>query len=236
MNNLDPAFVLHTRPYQNTSLLVELFTESQGRITIVAKGAKRPKSSVAAIAQMFQPLLVETYGKSELLTLKYVEISHALPLFHPSKLAWGLYLNELLYRILERHEAYPDIFESYHKIIEQLAYEAAEEKHLRIFERDLLSALGYGLPLQHVAHSNDMITPEIYYHFLFDQGPTLTQLKEHPLVFKGQSLLELHQGSFSSSESLHDAKRLLRYALSHFLGNKPIKSRELVFGKHHAGK
>jgi DNA repair protein RecO (recombination protein O) len=229
---LEPAFVLHTRAYRNTSLLVDLFTQNTGRITVVAKGVKQSKSALRSSLQMFQPLLVSTYGHGELLGLKTAEIPTPFSMMPARYLAWGMYVNELLYRLLEKQDPYPNIFEHYYELLQLFSDNVGEEKHLRIFERDLLSSLGYGLQLTQVSESHAPIDLEAHYHFLFEKGPILAESTElnHPFIFKGTSLLAIEQGVFENEVALHDAKKLLRYAIQHLLGNKPIKSRELFFG------
>jgi DNA repair protein RecO (recombination protein O) len=222
------AFVLHTRPYRNTSLLIDFFSCERGRIRLIAKGARTQQSPLKIGSHLFQPLWITSYGRGDLLSLKQAEIAAPLKTVEGSRLAYAFYLNELLYHLLEEHEPYPHLFERYTHLIQELSAGALSEAHLRLFERDLLDALGYGLPLTQVFKENTLIDPAA--HYVFHQGflPVPAPDIETPLVFRGKSLLDLHQGNLSDEVSLKESKRLLRYSLQDLLKEKKIMSRALL--------
>ena len=224
-----PAFILHRRAYRDTSLLLELFTQTEGRISVIAKGAKRPKSPLKNGIQLFQPVLVSWQGKHDLLTLTQTDSEHFFSPLPDHYLAWGFYLNELLYRLLGKHDPYPDLFIHYQQLIFELSCNRGSEKLLRLFERELLTQLGYGLQLTHEANTQAPIDRAAYYHFLPSEGAVRTHaINNTHYTFKGHSLVSLAKGELDEPETLHDAKRLLRFVLTTLLGDKPLKSRELL--------
>ncbi len=229
--SLQPAYILHARSYRDTSFLLELFTHEHGRVSVVARGARGPRSRYKGLLQPFVPLLVSWYGKSELMTLSAAEpngMSHSL---NGDTLLCGLYFNELLTRLLHRYDSHPALFQAYQQALVTLPTKQPQQMVLREFEKQLLCELGYALQLDREAHTGVMVNPDQFYYFDPHQGlfsSTTVQERERPYyVFSGQSLLDLHAGELNQENSLRDAKRLLRIALRRLLGDKPIKSREL---------
>ncbi len=142
-----PAFVLHTYAYRETSLIVEAFTSEYGRVAMVARGAKRPRSELRGLLQGFQPLLLSWAGQQELKTLVKAEWRGGLPLVGGAALLCGFYLNELLLKLLPREDPHPRLFASYESALGDLAAGAEQAPVLRRFELTLLTELGYALPL-----------------------------------------------------------------------------------------
>ncbi|MSP53240.1 MAG: DNA repair protein RecO [Gammaproteobacteria bacterium] len=228
--HLEPAFLLHSRAYRNTSLIVDLFTLHHGWISAVAKGIKSPKSPLRNNLQAFQPLLVSWCGRGEMVTLTQVEIDTPFSVIHNEQLAWGFYLNELMYRLLEKHDPQPQLFSHYQNLLLELSQATATEKHLRLFERDLLAILGYGLQLTIEINTSHAIHPETDYYYSYDHGPSrrAAEITNIQHCYPGRSLLALDEGTFEDPIVLKDAKRLLRGAIQNLLGNKPLRSRELI--------
>jgi DNA repair protein RecO (recombination protein O) len=224
---LQAAFVLHRRNYRDTSQIIELFTASAGRISVVAKGAKRRKSPLHTSLQMFQPLLVSWQGKHELQTLVHAELQQPFAMVSGKYLAWAFYLNELLFRLLQKHEPYPFLFDHYQRLLQQITQQDVTEKALRYFELDLLQRMGYALNLTHDDHNAPLET-SCYYHCQPGQNPLKIQYKaESRQHYSGAMLLALAEQNLNG-EQLKQAKHLLRQALASLLGDKPLKSRELV--------
>lgn len=221
------GFVLHRREYSETSLLVDFFTEEQGRITLLAKGARRPRSPLKAVLQPFTPLLLRWTGKGELKILTKAEsASLALPM-STQALYSGFYVNEILSRILENHTAYPELFQDYFKCVVALASQRDQiEPTLRTFEFRLLQAVGYGLNFTHCAATGDPISPTMTYQFYENEG-FIASLLQNNQTFLGQDLLNFSALDFSDKATQQAAKRFTRIALKRFLGNTPLKSREL---------
>jgi DNA repair protein RecO (recombination protein O) len=226
-----PAYILHTRLYRDTSLLVELFTPEYGRISAIARNARGLKSRFKGLLQPFIPLVISWYGKTELMTLSTAELAGITHFLKGGILACGFYLNELLIRLLHRYDAHPYLYELYHQTLIALPKNEKPEAVLRIFEKQLLSELGYALALNCESENGKSIMPDQFYHFDPIQGfslyPAYSEKQNLPYVFAGASLLALHAHSLHKDRYLKDAKRLLRLALGRLLGDKPIKSREL---------
>lgn len=226
MNSWKRAFILHTRTYSESSLLVDLFVENAGKITVLAKGAKRKRSSLKGILQPFTPLIVQYSGHGEIKTLRQVEaMSLALPLVSIS-LYSAFYLNELLHRVLIAEADMPTLFENYLHSLQQLAKQNPAENVLRTFELVLLENLGYHVDFFHCSVTGDDIITSMYYQFQTEKG-FISSLLQNSTSFTGEQVLALGYREFNSQETLKAAKRFTRMALKPYVGTKPFKSREL---------
>src|SRR5512143_3356112 len=165
------AFVLHAYPYRETSLIVEAFTRDWGRVAMVARGAKRPRSELRGLLQGFQPLALSWFGAHELKTLAKAEWRGGLPLVGGAALWCGFYLNELVLKLLPREDPHPQLFADYEHALADLATGAEQATVLRRFEVALLAGLGYALPLLREADTGAPIDPATRYHYAFDRGP-----------------------------------------------------------------
>jgi len=225
---LEPVFVLHTRPYSNTSLIVELLT-AHGRIAAVARSARGLKSRYRGMLQLFSPLLASWSGGRELKTLGNVERNGPVYQLEGQALICGFYLNELLMRLLQRDDPCASIYNLYQNTLQSFEKEKDLRSTLRYFEKKLLSELGYALPLDRDAQTGHPIDPESHYQYLPDRGfLQCNEPIETLMTYSGRSLLALFQEQLNNDKTHQDAKRLLRTALARHLGNKPIKSRELL--------
>lgn len=179
-----PAYILHTRPYQETSLLIEFFTEDFGRISAVAKGAKRPKSRGRGLLQPFVPLQIACVGRGGLLTLKDFDATAIPILLLGKRLIFAFYLNELLMRLLHHSDAHQELFQYYAKSLRGLRDcgedfdDCKEQQILRLFEKCLLKELGYDLHLTNEVESGDPLSPNQWYLFDPERGPIKTILNE----------------------------------------------------------
>src|SRR5262244_4451478 len=162
-----PAFVLHTYPYRETSAIVETFTAGYGRVALVARGAKRTRSELRSVLQAFQPLTLSWSGTGELKTLIRAEWRGGLPLVGGSALLCGFYLNELLLKLLAREDPHPRLFADYEAALQELASGAEQAPVLRRFELTLLTELGYALPLVREADTGAPIDPATRYYYAF---------------------------------------------------------------------
>lgn len=226
-----PAFVLHHRPFRETSLIIDLFTEEQGRVSVIAKGVRVARSKTRALLQPFTPLLVSWCGKTELMTLRSVEINQVPIRLKKMSLLSGFYLNEMMLRLLPKHDSQPRIFTLYHETLLALEQTERQQKVLRIFEKKLLEELGYGLQLKHDL-SVKPFHSDCYYRYIPEFGFELFTPDHASLprtVFLGKSLLALANEDFEDEESLRDAKRLMRLVLSSVLGDYVLHSRKLFY-------
>ncbi|MCX8618433.1 DNA repair protein RecO [Gilliamella sp. B2923] len=226
MENWQRAFVLHTRTYSESSLLVDLFVENVGKITILAKGARRKKSSLKGILQPFTPLIVQYSGHGEIKNLRQVEaISLTLPLVS----IWlysAFYLNELLHRVLVAETEMTTLFDNYLKSIQQLAQQTPAEKVLRVFELALLENLGYHVDFFHCSVTGDEIVESMSYQYQSEKG-FISSLMQNSTSFTGKQVLALGHRQFDDEDTLKAAKRFTRMAMKPYVGSKPFKSREL---------
>lgn len=225
-----PSFILHTRSYRETSLLLEIFTLEYGRVGAVAKGVKGLKTRAQGVLQPFVPLLVACVGRGELLTLKAFESAGIASFLTGRRLVCALYLNELLMRLLHRFDPNAALFHSYHQALQALATEKQEQPVLRVFEKHLLKTLGYELPLLKEAETGHEVKPEQFYHFDPLKGPLLVEGSDGHAghLFKGQHLLAFAADDLHDTAVLLDAKRLMRQALAHHLGHRPLESGKLL--------
>ncbi len=225
--DLIPAFVIHRRDYRNSSLLLELFTEHEGRVAAIAKGVKTGKSPRALVLHPFIPLRVSLSGRGEVLTLSHAEADGRPFNLSGERVYCGLYLNELVQRLLHRSDPAPGLYRAYCEGLTGLAGEESLDRCLRAFELQMLMELGYGLLLDRTADTDEPVEPDGVYEYHVEQGPVVARSANPDLTLKGSTLLKLHQGAHLDAAQNREAKRLMRRVLAHYLGNRPLKSREL---------
>lgn len=225
-----PAYILHSYPFRETSLIVEAFTRDYGRIALLARGARRPRSVMRGLLMGFQPLEIGWAGKGEVLTLMKIEWQGGQPLLFGPALFCGYYLNELLLHLLPREDAHQKLFERYGEMLQRLAEHPegkVEEADLRRFEKILLQELGYGLTLD-VDQSGRPVEPDALYTYEIEHGPQLLEYAAPGIqVYSGRSLLDLAAENFSKSRSLSEAKLLMRSLMAHYLGGIELESRKI---------
>lgn len=224
-----PAFVLHTYPFRETSLVVEAFTRNFGRVGLVARGARRAKSSLRGLMMAFQPLLLSWAGKSELRTLHKAEWQGGIPQLHGLGLMCGFYLNELLLKFLAREDPHEALYGVYQDAIIRLAHEPEPAAILRRFEKALLKELGYELLLHREAESGRPIEADKHYTYVVERGPVMIGPEtDTQLAISGQTLIDLHNDDFASAMTLAQSKTLMRFLVNHYLGNQELLTRQLL--------
>ena len=228
---LAPAYVLHQYAYRDTSRIVEVFTGDHGRLTLFARGANGPKSTLRGVLRPFQRMLVSWCGKGEACQLVTAEIDGLMTSLSPNRLMSGFYLNELLLKLTERCDPHPEIFFSYASCVQSLCAGDLEEPTLRRFATRLLNDLGYGLDLARTADGVP-VASDGYYRFALQSGPQLC-VADAPGAVYGQSLTDLQLESFGDPRSLRDAKRVLRTAIDACLDGRVLKSREVALALLH---
>lgn len=229
--DLQPAYVLHSRLYRETSLLVDVFTQHHGIIPAIARGVRGQKSNVKrALLQPFQPILCRWRGRGELVSLTDIDSGGKSVPLTGQALYSGLYVNELLVRLLHRHDANEDLYNLYQLTINGLNSSEALEVVLRSFELTLLEELGYGLSLEYDI-DGEQIIPERQY-ILTTQG--MLQMVSDDMVatinqktYIGKDLQDIAAENWHSPQVLKSAKHLMRSAINPLLGSKPIQSRKL---------
>lgn len=237
--DVEPAFVLHAWPYRNTSILLDVFTQQHGRVGVIARGVashSKKQLGIKALLQPFQPLLISCQKKQgDLFTLQQVESFGKHQTLSGRALFCGLYLNELLQRLVTRFDPSPEVFELYRHSITTLAESNAQvEPILRRFEKQLLTILGYEVSFGHEAHIDAVIEANYYYEYINTEGyfsririEDEERMRSKATVFLGQHLLAIAKDEYINPEVLAAAKRLLRLALARLLGDKPLKTRQI---------
>ncbi|MEW5770656.1 MAG: DNA repair protein RecO [Pseudomonadota bacterium] len=221
----EPAFILHTRPWRETSLIVDVISRHHGRLGVVARGARRQTSSLKSRLIAFQPLHLSWFGKGALRTLHDAEWQGGDLCLRGHGLMCGFYLNELLLRLLPEGDAHEALFDHYQATLEALNRQADVEPTLRRFELDLLSELGYAQPLGHTAAGGD-IDENARYGYAFGEG--VVPPRPGAAVYRGRTLLHLARGDLTDPATLAEGKLLMRALLAHYLGDKPLATRQLL--------
>ncbi len=224
------CFILHTRAYRETSLLIEIFSRLHGRVGLIGRGSRRRQSGQSALIQPFRRLSIAWSGRGELGTLISVESETSPVTLSGAGLMAGFYVNELVMRLLHRDEAHAKLFDDYAEVMHELAGEEGHEQALRLFEIRLLEAVGYGLILDHDIVTGAVIRPDNLYQYVSEQGPSLAE--DHlpagnTVHVHGSTLIELAAQSLQSEQSLREAKLLLRQEIARHLGERPLASRNL---------
>lgn len=222
------AWVVHRRPYRDTSLLLELLTHDHGRIGAVARGARAQRSRWRGVLEPFQPILVSWQGRGELLTLTGAEAGGRPLRFPGTRLAAAFYLSELVLRLLRRDDPAPDVFHAYGAALQALAVSGeAEDAPLRLFEKRLLQALGYGLLLHATADTGLAVDHRRSYRYTLEYGPVDSGTQTSGLLISGEALLALHREQFEDSALRAEMQRLTGAALRLYIGDRPLYSRSL---------
>ncbi len=227
-----PAYILHRRPFRDSSQILDVLTRDHGKVAAVARGSRGSKSRLAGVLRPFLPLRISWVAKSDLGTLTGAEPDGPPSGLKGDALLSAYYVNELLLHFLHRHDPQPEIFELYSQTIRTLCGAADVASCLREFELELLSLLGYAVNLGHVAGTSDDIDPAGNYDYRVEQGPVPVDRSEGPLVFAGSTLLAIAAHQFDDRDVLRAANRLLRAAISHHLGGKELQSRKVLREVH----
>lgn len=223
-----PSFVLHSYPYKETSLIVDVFSRDYGRIALAAKGAKRPYSKLRGVLQTFQPLSVNWSGKSEVRTLTAAEwIGGLLPL-EKSALLCGFYLNELLVKLLARDDPHPTLFDHYVSTLNQLAHGAFAPIVLRQFERALLKETGVAADWTRCVSTGQTVMPDDIYVVDPEQGVRFPQVLDAWPKVSGKSLLDMEKEDYSDINTQTQSKFLMRSLLMHHLGGAQLSTRQIL--------
>jgi DNA repair protein RecO (recombination protein O) len=228
------GWLLHSRPYRDTSMLLDFFTEESGRISAIARGIRNPKAKQKALLQPFIPLYISLSGRGELQNLRQVEARDTALFLRGEALFSALYINELMVRLVAGHEKDKTLFDAYSAVLSELSAGAEIEPLLRSFELRLLENLGYGLQLAHEADNDNPVVSEGWYYLQADGG-FVRQMQAAELdagissgyLYSGAELQKIAHADFSATSTRRVAKRLLRLVLQQHLSERPLGSREL---------
>lgn len=223
-----PGFVLHSYPYKETSLIVDVFARDYGRVALVAKGAKRPLSKLRGVLQTFQPLSLSWSGKSEIRTLIAAEwVGGLLPL-EKSALLCGFYLNELLVKLVARDDPHAALFDHYVATLNQLAHQEPASIVLRQFERALLKETGVAGDFTICTSTRQPIEPDLEYVVDPESGPRLAHVADGWPRVGGKTLLDMEREDYSDTATQAQSKVLMRFLLAHHLGGAPLNTRQIL--------
>lgn len=225
-----PGYLLHTYPYRETSLVAEVYTRDSGRVAVIARGARRPRSALRGVLMAFQPLQFSWSGKAELKTLHKAEWQGGYTPLRGLSLICGFYLNELLLKLLPREDAHEELFEAYATALAQLPSAQDHAAVLRRFERVLLRELGYGLVFDREVTSGNPVTADQRYRYVPDRGPVAaTEMSEQSGVeLAGKTLLDMAVDQYTDPRTVQQSKVLMRALINHCLGNQTLHTRQLL--------
>ena len=227
-----PVYVLHTYPFKETSLVVELFSQQFGRIAAVAKGARRPHSVMRGMLQSFQILDGAWSGKNELKTLHSLDWSAGLTLLKGEALMCGFYMNELLLRLLPREDAHENLFAYYQATLKTLAESQNLAITLRRFELKLLQEMGYAVPLLQDENDAEIMADKSYRYEAEYGACELSSnkigMRKNGVQLSGKTMLDMARDEYADSITQSQSKQLMRYLLAHYLGDKPLHTRQLL--------
>ena len=249
--NNEPGFILHTYAFKETSVVAEVFTRTHGRVALIARGARRPTSALRGLMQPFTPLLLSWFGKSELKTLHGAEWLGGLVVPQGRALMCGFYLNELMLRLLARSDAHEALYNAYADTLMRLSAAAPEalEQILRRFEKTLLSETGYAATFDQEAGGGETVRAEFAYVYQPERGPRRADEDQRGpwraggnqhgprqanrnghegVSVSGKTLIDLAADNFDDPTTLAEAKPLMRVLINHYLGAKPLYTRQLL--------
>jgi DNA repair protein RecO (recombination protein O) len=223
------AYILHHRPFRDTSQILDILSREHGKLAVVARGSRGARSRLKGILRPFMPLSMSWVIKSDLGTLTGAEVGGAPLSLSGNALLSGYYVNELILHFLHRHDPQPGIFDAYQHTIQTLAAAGDDVAVcLRQFEIELLRQIGYALNLDHEYGSNKALDPQLNYEYRPEQGAVAVSRSEGPQVFSGRVLSAIGEQHFDDAAVLRSANRLLRNVIAFHLGGKELKSRKVL--------
>lgn len=224
----EPAWLLHHRPFRDSSQILDILSLDQGRLAVIAKGSRGAKSKLRGILRPFLPLQLSWFIRSDLGTLTGAEMNGAALSLSGDALLSGYYVNELILKLLHRHDPQPEIFAAYRRTIERLAGSQDVAAYLRQFEIELLRILGYALNLDHDTETTEPLRPQQQYEYRVEQGLVPVSDRDGPMVFRGAEIDAIRNQQFADPAVLKNAGSLLRNVIAYHLDGKELKSRKVL--------
>jgi len=224
----EPAWLLHHRPFRDSSRILDVLSRDHGRLSLVARGSRSASSRLKGVLRPFLPLRLSWVIRTDLGTLTGAESGGAPISLGGDALLSGYYINELILSLLHRHDAQPEVFEAYSAAIVALNAEEDVAATLRRFEIELLRLLGYALNLDHDTETGQDLVRECRYEYRVVQGPVRSSETDGPMNFSGGELLEVARQDFSDPDTARNAARLLRNVIAWHLDGKELKSRKVL--------
>lgn len=231
----DAGWILHHRPYRDTSRIIDILSHEHGRLSLVSRGSRAGKSKLKGVLRPFMPLRLSWVIRSDLGTLTGAELDGAPVSLQGDALLSGYYLNELLLHMLHRHDPQQEIYLAYSRAIGSLAGAKDVAPILRGFEIDLLSLLGYALNLDHDTSRNQALEPDAVYEYRVEQGPVAVEARDGPMIFSGAVLSAIDRREFGDRDVVTSAGRLLRNVIAFHLDGRELNSRKVMKEMKRAG-
>lgn len=222
-----PAYLLHRRPYSETSLLLDIFTQEYGRLTLIAKGCRKKKNQAQGLFLSFKPLLLSWTGKGELPILTSIEHSEYVKTPSSMGINCGYYINELIMKLLHRHDPHEQLFNRYHQSFLDLSQGQDANLVLRVFEKYLLQEIGFSLVLDHDVETGEVINEKSEYKYYPQSGPVLSANVNDETI-SGETLIALQKERFTTDKVKRQARFLTRYLIDIQLNGKEIRSRRIM--------
>ncbi|WP_296560623.1 DNA repair protein RecO, partial [Pigmentiphaga sp.] len=221
--------LIHSYPYRETSLILDVFTRSHGRLALVAKGAKRPHSALRPVLIAFQRLSLSWSGAGEIKTLVRAEWSGAPQRLQGAAAMSGWYLNELLLRLLGRDDPHESLYDAYVDALARLAAHPRLSSALREFEWRLLCEIGYGFDPA-ATGAEEPVRAGVRYRVPLEAGPEQEEPEAPQLgtPIAGESLLALAAGRFEDAAAEPELRRLLRERLDYHMNGRPLATRQVL--------
>ncbi len=223
-----PAWLLHHRPFRDSSRILDVLSKDFGRLSVVARGSRSANSKLKGLLRPFLPLQLSWFIRTDLGTLTGAEMNGAPIALTGDALMSAYYINELLLNLLHRHDPQPEIFEAYRKTMDALQGQDEIASLLRQFELEMLRLLGYAVNLDHDTESDSELNAAQRYEYHVERGPVPVSREEGPMVFSGSELLAIRKQQFSDPAVLRNAGRLLRQVIAWHLNGKELKSRKVL--------
>lgn len=223
----EAAWLLHHRPFRDSSRILEVLTRGHGRLSLVARGSRSGRSKLKGILRPFTPLAIGWVARSELGTLTGAEPGGPPKSLVGDALLSGYYLNELLIKLMHRFDPQPELFDAYADTIGKLAAGRPVAAELRRFELELLRLLGYALEFSRDSQSHAVLEPSARYEYRAGQGPVEVTGRDGPMVFSGADLAAIGRRDFDDEDVLRSAGRLLRGVIAYHLEGRELTSRRV---------
>jgi len=224
----EPGFILHAYPYKETSLIVEAFTRRFGRVGLLARGARRPRSMMRGVLLAFHPLRMTWSASAELGTLVSAEWGGGQTSLSGMGLMCGFYVNELLLRLLPRDDPHEALFDAYDAALARLAANEPQAAVLRGFERRMLAELGYAPVLDRDAANGAQIEAAKHYAYEADRGPVETTRANGASVISGRTLLDMAADNYDNARTRDEARLLMRALITERLGGQTLHTRAVL--------
>lgn len=231
-----PAWLLHHRPFRDSSRILDIISRDYGRLSLVARGSRSANSKLKGYLRPFLPLQMSWFIRSDLGTLTGAEMNGAPISLSGDALLSAYYINELLLNLLYKHDPQTDIFAAYQNTIETLNREADVAAVLRRFEMELLRLLGYRLNLDHDTESDAELVANRCYEYRIEHGPVPVTRGDGPMMFTGSELIAIREQAFTDPLVLKNANRLLRQVIAWHLNGKELKSRKVLMEIRQSGR